>query len=145
MRYSRTDTFEHTINGLLTKRADLLGEAESLRDRIAAIKNDLDALDRTLNTLGYEGDLDAMMPRQKRHVVFGKGELFRSCMDVLRDADGPMTSRQIAQEIVALSGQDARDRKYINDLVKRVGKCLRQSNAAHKGADGKGNVVWSIL
>ncbi|MEM6381559.1 MAG: hypothetical protein AAF739_02705 [Pseudomonadota bacterium] len=144
MRYSRTETFEHTISGLLTKRADLLGEAESLRDRIAAIKNDLDALDRTLNTLGYEGDLDAMMPRQKRHVVFGRGELFRACMSVLRDADGPMTSRQIAQDIVSLSGQDARDRRYINDLVKRVGKCLRQSNAARKGADGKGNVVWSV-
>jgi hypothetical protein len=97
MHKARTETFEHAISSLLSKRADLLGEAERLRDRIAAIKNDLDALDRTLNTLGYEGDLDAMMPRQKRHVVFGKGELFRSCMDVLRDADGPMTSRQIAQ------------------------------------------------
>lgn len=143
MRKARTDTFDHTISGLLTKRADLLHEAEMIRERLAAIRNDLDALDRTLNVLGYEGDLDAMVTRQKRHVIFGKGELFRACMNVLRDAEAPVTSRQIAQQIMELNGQDARDRRYLNDLVKRVGKCLRQTEAARKGTDGNGNVVWS--
>lgn len=145
MRPARTDTFDHTISGLLTKRADLWNEAQVIRDRLAEIRNDLGAIDRTLNVLGYEGDLDAAMPRQKRHVVFGKGELFRACMDVLRHADRPMTSRQIAQEIVAQSGQDARDRRYVADLVKRVGKCLRQSqDCVRKSKDAKGNIVWVL-
>ena len=144
-RIARTETFEHTISGLLAKRADLFNEAERIRDRLAEIKNDIGAIDRTLNVLGYTGDLDAAMPRQKRHVVFGKGELFRSCMTVLRTAKAPLTSRQIAQEIVELNGQDARDRKYVNDLVKRVGKCLRQTDAARRGTDSNGNILWSIL
>jgi len=93
MQKARTETVDHTISGLSSKRADILGEAQDLRTRIAEIKNDLDAIDRTLNVLGYTGDLDAMMPRQKRDVVFGKGELFRSGMDVLRTAQGPHTSR----------------------------------------------------
>ena len=144
MRFARTETFEHTISGLLTKRADMLGEAEAIRDRLAQIRNDIDALDRTLRTLGYDGDLDAQMPRQKRHVIFGRGELFRGCMDVLRHAKGPLTSRQIAQELVAVSGLDARDRRYVSDLTKRVSKCLRETGAARKATDGKGNVVWSV-
>jgi hypothetical protein len=86
IKRSRTDTFEHTINGLLTKRADLFNEAIRLRDRTAEIKNDVDAIDRVLGTLGYTGDLDLEMPRQKRHVVFGKGELTRSILDELRGA-----------------------------------------------------------
>jgi hypothetical protein len=45
------------------------------RDRLAEIKNDIGALDRVLGTLGYTGDLDAEMPRQKREVLFGRGEL----------------------------------------------------------------------
>ena len=49
IRPSRTDTFEHTINGLLTKRRDMLTEAERLRDRLAEIRNDLQALDRSLS------------------------------------------------------------------------------------------------
>jgi hypothetical protein len=143
MKPARTDTFEHTISGLLKKRADLFNEAERIRDRLAEIKNDVGAIDRVLSTLGYAGDLDAEMPRQKRNVIFGTGELYRAVLDVLRDATGPMTSRQIAQEITALGGFDARDRRFVSDLTKRVGKCLRQTDAARKGTDARGNVVWT--
>lgn len=125
IKRSRTDTFEHTVNGLLTKRADLFNEAERLRDRMAEIKNDIGAIDRVLQSLGYEGDLDAKMPRQKRQVLFGPGELTRAILDELRDAPEPLSSREIAQAIVALNGQDARDRKLLGELTKRVSKALR--------------------
>ena len=146
MGYSRTETFTHTISGLLTKRADLLGEAEVIRDRLAAIKNDIDALDRTLSVLNYDGDLDAQMPRAKRHVIFGRGELAKQVLATLRRSQGPMTSREIAQEIVSDSGLDARDRKYVSDLTKRVGKSCRQSTGKSivKATDARGNVVWSV-
>jgi len=143
---ARTETFEHTISGLLQKRADLLGEAEGIRDRLAEIKNDVGAIDRVLGSLGYEGDLDVQMPRQKREVIFGRGELTRAILDELRGADGPMTSREIAKAIVALSG-DARDRNYVSDLTKRVGKALRalrEANTVRSGTDSKGNVMWTV-
>jgi hypothetical protein len=146
MRHS-TDTYEHTISGLLQKRAELFHEAERIRDRMAEIKNDIGALDRTLGTLGYSGDLDAMMPRQKREVLFGRGELTRAILDELRGATEPMTSREIAQSIVAVSGQDARDRKLISDLTKRVGKACRalaEEGRIRKTLDDKGNVSWSL-
>jgi hypothetical protein len=72
IKRSRTETFEHTISSLLTKRADLFNEAIRTRDRLAEIKNDIGALDRVLGTLGYTGDLDAEMPRQKQEVLFGR-------------------------------------------------------------------------
>ncbi|MFY9626757.1 MAG: hypothetical protein WAK03_01210, partial [Methylocystis sp.] len=71
MKLARTETFDHTITGLLKKRSDLFNEAERLRDRLAEIRNDIGAVDRVLGTLGYTGDLDASMPRQKRKVLFG--------------------------------------------------------------------------
>lgn len=145
IRLSRTDTFEHTISGLLKKRADLFGEAERLRDRMAEIKNDIHALDRVLQTLGYEGDLDAAMPRQKRDVIFGRGELTRAILGELRDSEVPLTSREIAQSLVVMRGDDARDRKYVGDLVKRVSKALRQQKEVGTVSavkDDKGNVLW---
>jgi hypothetical protein len=66
IRLSRTETFEHTIAGLLKKRAELFNEAERAKDRLAEIRNDIAALDRVLLTLGYDGNLDSIMPRQKR-------------------------------------------------------------------------------
>lgn len=145
MRVARTETYDHTMSGLLKKRADLFNEAERIRDRLAEIKNDIGAIDRTLNVLGYAGDLDAAMPRQKREVIFGRGELSRAIMGELRHAEGPLSSRDIAQTIVAMRGEDARDRKYISDLTKRVSKALRSMKVeglVRSVADTKGNLSW---
>ena len=129
LKPSKTSSFEHTINGLLTKRADLFNEAERLRDRQAEIKNDASAIDRVLDTLGYKGDLDAIMPRQKVTRLFGSGELLRACLHELRHADELMTSREIARNIVELRGDDPNDRKYLSDMTRRISKCLRQERA----------------
>ena len=145
-RPSRTDTFEQTINGPLTKRREMLTEAERLRDRMAEIRNDLLALDRTLKTLGYEGDLEAMMPRQKRQAVFCRVELLRVILDELADAERPLRSREIAQAIIAVRGDDPRDLRYIADLTRRVGKAIRSLCVQGKvkcSRDASGCVLWS--
>jgi hypothetical protein len=142
---SRATDYSHTVNGLLQKRADLFNEAERLRDRLAEIKNDIGAIDRTLNVLGYTGDLDAAMPRQKREVIFGRGELSKAIYRELREAEGPLSSRDIAREIVAMRGEDARDRKYLSELTKRVSKALRamrEDGNVRSVTDAKGNVSW---
>ena len=133
MKREPLETLDHTVSGLLRKRAEMFHEAERLRDRLAEIKNDIDALDRTLGTFGYAGDLDAAMPRQKREVIFGRGELSRALMRELRDADGPLTSRELAQSIVALKG-DARDRSSFPNLLgvcrKRCGLIAKKDASA---------------
>lgn len=146
-RAARTDTYEHTISGLLTRRREMLTEAERLRDRIAEIKNDLSALDRTLATLGFKGDLEGMMPRQKRQVVFGRGDLIRAILDELRSAERPLRSREIAQAIIAVRGNDPRDQRYIADLTRRVGKALRPLKASgdvQTVTDEHGSLGWSV-
>lgn len=135
LKPSKTKTYEHTINGLLTKRSELFNEAERLRDRQAEIKNDLAALDRTLRALGYPtSDLDALMPRQKVVRLFGQGELLRACLHELRHAETPLTSRDIARAIVETRGDDPNDRKYLSDMTRRISKCLRKEREA-------GNVI----
>jgi hypothetical protein len=71
LRPARIDTFEHTITGLLAKRAKLFNDAERIRDRLAEIKNDIGAIDRTLGVLGYTGDLDAAILRPTGREVGG--------------------------------------------------------------------------
>jgi hypothetical protein len=145
LKPARTDTYEHTITGLLSKRSDLFNEAEEIRSRLATIKNDIGALDRVLCTLGYTGDLDAQMPRQRREVIFGRGELTGAIRRELRHADLPMGSREVAQSIVALRGEDARDRKYVTDLTRRVSKALRilrENGEVRSMTDDKGNLRW---
>ena len=145
IRLARTESFEHTITGLLTKRAELFNEAERIRDRLAEIRNDIAAIDRTLNVLGCKRDLDEAMPRQKREVIFGRGELSKAIYGELRTAEGPLSSRDIAREIVVMRGEDARDRRYLSDLTKRVSKALRamrEEGTVRSVTDAKGNLLW---
>jgi hypothetical protein len=145
MRPARTETYEHTISGLLAKRVELYHEAERIRDRTAEIKNDIAALDRVLHTLGYAGDLNADMPRQKHERLFGQGELTRAILDVLRDATEPMATRDIAREIISVNEQDARDRKLLSEVTRRVSKALRiqaQRGGVRRVTDGLRGIAW---
>ena len=57
-----------------------------------------------------------------------------------------MRSREVAQSIVALQGHDARDRKYVSDLIRRVSKALRKQKndgRVKSATDTHGNIVWS--
>jgi len=123
--YSRIQDYTETQNGLLKRRGELFKEAEAITERLAEIKNDIKAFDKTLRALGYDGDLDKIMPRQRRNVIFGQGELLGALMLELRHAERPMRSRELAQNVLATTGDDIRDRRAVGDLTRRVSKCLR--------------------
>jgi len=144
---ANTKTFEHTITGLLAKRADMFEEALGLRDRLAEIKNDVAALDRVLGTLGYKGDLDAQMPRQKREALFGRGDLTRSILSELRNALRPLATREIADAVVIQTGQDPHDKKVLRDITRRISSALcvmKQKGSVVSALDAKGNAHWSL-
>lgn len=145
--YSRIKDYSETHNGLLKRRGELFNEAERITERLAEIKNDIKAMDKTLRVIGYEGDLDKIMPRQRRNVIFGQGELLGALMLELRHASGPMRSRELAQNVLASSGDDIRDRRAVSDLTRRVSKCLRVQR--EKGVvigkqDESRNIQWVL-
>jgi hypothetical protein len=122
---ARTDTYEHTISGLLAKRSEMMEEIALTRERLAILSNDVESLDRVLETLGYNGDLK-LTPRVPRVVLFYRGELRQFLLGYLRE-HGPSTSRQMAEALIQADGKDVRDRRMMNDVVRRIGKALRQS------------------
>ncbi len=86
------------------------------------------------------------MPRARREVTFGKGELTRGIFNELREAEGPLTSRQIAERVATLARDEPADRRYITALTQRVSKALRiqrLAGAVVMGKDAAGNVVWT--
>lgn len=145
--YSRIQDYSETHNGVLKRRGELFKEAERITERLAEIKNDIKAFDKTLRVLGYEGELDAIMPRQRRNVIFGQGELLDALMLELRHAEGPLKSRELAQNVLASTGDDIRDRRAVSDLTRRVSKCLRvqrQKGVVIGKQDECRNIQWII-
>jgi hypothetical protein len=119
----RSETDEHAINALLAKRQELMEEVGATRERLAVLSNDIEALDRVLETMGYNGDIK-LTPRVPRVVLFYRNELRQFCLGQLRE-HGERTSRQIAESLIQMEGKDARDRRMMADVTRRVGKALR--------------------
>lgn len=138
------DGYDNTVSGLLRKRAEMMGAANRLREEMAVISNDIDALDRVLVSLGYDGDLKGIASRSNRVVFFARNELRRWLLNELRQATGPVTSRDLAEKLIGLEGKDVRDRRLRNDMVKRVGKALKLMRT-HGSATNTGthnNLSW---
>jgi hypothetical protein len=65
--------------------------------------------------------------RNKSNPWFKRGTLFRSAVDVLRRAEAPMTSREIAQALIADKAPQA-TRKQALDLQAAILVALRKRN-----------------
>jgi len=101
-------------------------ELAGIRERSAIITNDVEAMDRTLEQLGYESNEDVQLtPRIARLVMFYRGELRHFILDSLRE-HGPSTTRDLAIRLITLEGKDAVDRRMRQELSQRIAKSLRQ-------------------
>ena len=144
---SRTETFEHTIAGLLTKREELQKEIAGLRESMAVASNAIDAIDQVLEAFGHTEDLEGRSPRAARVVLFYRNELRTFLLDQLRKAKEPLSSRQLACIVCETEGKSTGDRRLLNDVTRRVGCALRKMRATkavenHRGPDG--SAVWQI-
>lgn len=136
---------DHTISGLLTKRQELLNRSLDLRQQLAEVGHDIESVDRVLVAFGYQGELKGMTARSNRVVFFHRNELRRFCLEELRKATGPITSREIAEKICKLEGKDPRDHKLMLDMVGRVGKSLkllRHQGVSESFRDSCGHHRW---
>lgn len=123
-----TDTYQHAINGLLQKRKEIIDEMAAVRERLGLLANDVEAIDRVLERLGYNGDLE-MNPHVPRLVIFYRGQLRQWLLTQLRE-HGAATARQLAERLVQLQQKDTRDRHLMQDITSRVGKALRHMQSA---------------
>src|SRR5947199_4898434 len=75
--------------------------------------------------LGFNVASIAAKRRNKSNPWFKRGTLFRSAVDVLRRATGPMTAREIAETLIADKAAPA-SRKQFVDLQAAIHVALRK-------------------
>ena len=119
-----TETYEHTINGLLQKRAELMEEMAAGHERLGVLTNDIEAIDHVLTKLGHTEKLD-VTTKVPRIVLFYRGQLQQFLLTQLRES-GPATTRDLCERLVGLENKDKRDQRMMADIISRVGKALRR-------------------
>jgi hypothetical protein len=141
------EEYERTIAGLLKKRSEMVNEMHSLRERMGVVSNDLQSLDRVLQAFGFDEPLDQLPVAKSKVVLFHKSELQHQLLAVLRQADRPMSSRDLAVQIVTSEGRDRYDKRLVLDLIKRVGKSiatLRYRGLVSGCRDSTGRFLWQL-
>lgn len=139
---------DYVVTGLVKRRAELSGEADALRLRLAQIGTDIGHLDAVIRQFDPEHDIAGIRSKRPRRAdAAGRGELSRYVLSVLRDAPGPLMTTEVAQRFIADRGIDASNRKAVRAATKRIGMTLghQRDKGTVRSQPGPGNVVlWHI-
>jgi len=114
------------LNGLVQKRAQIAGQIEANQQELRKLINALDAVEATIRVFDPSIDMMAihLRPVPPRHAAF-KGEVTRVVFLALREANEPITSRDIATFLMKERGLNTDDAELLVLMTKRVGACLK--------------------
>jgi len=118
-RKQRASDYSVTINGLMTRRSLLL------TDKPDTLASDIAAIDYVLRLCGFNEDPQQYMPKLRKRQIFAKGEKRRLVMETLRNADKPLTSREICLAILADKDFDLSDKQRLNQTTVGVYNLLK--------------------
>jgi len=140
---------DYVLAGLTKRRAELTGEADALRARLAQIGVDVGHLDAVIRQFDPDYDLASIRPKRRRGPdVAGRGEMSRFILGVLREATEPVTTQEVVRRLMTERGQDMEDRRLVAQTMKRVGMALsrQRANGAVRAIQGPGRVtLWEVV
>lgn len=93
---------QHVLSQLISKRAELKAEMTYLIEKAKELDNIIESIDVSIKVFDPNFNLDSI--RDKRYTrkshLFKHGEANKLTLDVLRKSNKPLTTREIAQEIM---------------------------------------------
>ena len=135
--------------GLVRKRAELAGEIQAAEVRLREPRANLAHVDATIRLFdpGYPiAQIAPKKPQPERPVLFERGELGRTILDILRTATEPMTVPRIADAVVVRLGmaEDRGARKFLESRLKRGIRRQQEQGLVEKVAYGPKAVGWRL-
>lgn len=96
----------HVVSALVAKRGELAAEVQRHRRELRRLDEQLGHLEAAIRLFAPDYDLGGVRPRQRRvgRRRFGQGECQRLVLEMLRDAPGPLTDRQVTAPVLATRG-----------------------------------------
>lgn len=133
----------HIVSALITKRAELAGEIKRAESTISRLRENLLHLDATLAIFDPTVQASAIPARVKRvrPYDFKHGHFRRTLLGVLREANGPMSAKDIAERLIA----DGKSTRALPDLVHKIrGTFRRCPEGLEREMDRFGSLTWQL-
>jgi hypothetical protein len=140
---------DYMVTGLVKKRAELAGELESTHNRLRELVNQLESLDSTLRIVAPDMEVEAIRPKAFRPPDdwSKRGQMSRLVLSILRQSKEPLTSREIAAQMLLERAMDTEDVKMLRIMTKRVSTALRDQREKGRvqSEDGPGTYqLWKV-
>jgi len=139
----------HVISALVRKRAELAGDIENAQVSIQRMVQELDSLDATIHLFDPDYRVEAIKPKAFRPPDdwSKRGEMTRIVLGILRQAAEPLTTRDIAAQLIAERALNIGDTKLLRLMTKRVGVALRgqRDKGVIRSQQGPGQyMLWGL-
>lgn len=117
---------DYMVEGLIKRRAKIAGEMKAAQERMAQMAADLATLDAALKVVAPEMAIEAIAPKMVKPPDdwSKRGEMSRQVFAIMRTANKPLTSREIAGQMIVNRGMAATP-ALLNLMTRRVATCLR--------------------
>jgi|SRR5208282_866296 len=140
---------DYVLTGLVKRRAELSGEIERTHDALRKMIADLETLDATILQFDPNYQVEAIRPKSFRPPEdwAHPGEMSRMALSILRQAAEPLTTRDIALQMLVERALDKNDLKLLRLMTKRVGVALRgqRDRGTTRSSQGPGQYqLWEI-
>lgn len=139
----------HVISALSKKRAELSGDIERMQRELTDAIAALEKLDATLLLFDPSYEIASIKPKAFRPPAdwSKRGEMTRIILGIMRKASEPLTSSDIAAQLIAERALDQSDRTLHRLMTKRVGVALRgqRDKGVAVSSEGPGmSVLWKL-
>jgi len=120
------------VAALVKLHADIGGRLKANRDHGARLANDMRHVEAVIRMFDPAFDVRgiALRRRNRENPWFKRGTVYREALNVLRDAEAPMSAREIAQAMLAAKGVKNVPTRQISNL----GQSILSSMRNHKGS-----------
>jgi hypothetical protein len=117
----------HVLTALVKKRAELAGDIERTQTDLQRMIRDLENLDATILLFDADYQIESIKPKTFRPPSdwSKRGQMTRIILSVLRQAAEPLTTRDIAFQLMQERALDTGDVALLRLMTKRCGVALR--------------------
>ena len=122
---------EFVLPGLVKRRAEMAGELEKAQARVQQLYADLASMDAVIRQFDPAYPVEAIQARQRRDATGDEfAALGRTALGMLRKANGPLGTIEMAERMMVERGVDTGDRAARTDMITRVARSLRHRRKA---------------
>jgi hypothetical protein len=136
----------HVIGALSDKRAELAGIVRQLEQQLVQQRTNLAHLDATMRLFDPDIQPKQIRPKQPRARTawFRPGECLRLIYDQLRDANQPITTRELAERIMHVKAMPATDDRQRELVQKTLLASLNRAKETIARVEIAGVISWRL-